>query len=163
MTVLKSSVRIALRMSSPVIGTTRISSRLPRSISFVMVSAKPFQETRKPTVARPLRFSSLLRNRTNSFLPHFPVQFLHSAKIRAPSRRSLGSSLSFRTETSISSVAVRTRPVTEKPGIVSNNRLVSSSSDRPLSSVDAALATASTSVSRFSEPHPDSLAAISAI
>ena len=39
-----------LSESSPVIGTTRSSSRLPRNISFVIVAAKPFQEIRNPRV-----------------------------------------------------------------------------------------------------------------
>jgi len=49
-TLAKSPDRTDERMSSPVIGTTRISSRLPRSISLVIVSLKPFHEIRNPRV-----------------------------------------------------------------------------------------------------------------
>lgn len=47
-TAAKALVRTARRMSSPVIGTTSVFSRLPRSISLVTVPLKPFQETRNP-------------------------------------------------------------------------------------------------------------------
>lgn len=159
----KSPERTAVRISSPAIGTTRISSRLPCSISLVTVSLNPFQEMRKPKVHLWLRFSSLARKTINSFLPHLLVQFLHSARIRAPSRRKRGSSLPFTTEISISSVSVRKRPVTVKPATDANNLLQSSSSVQPLSSAEAAFSTASTSASSDSDPHPDSRAAISAI
>jgi len=111
----KSLERTDDRISSPVIGTISVSSRLPRNISFVIVSAKPFQEIKKPSVERWLRFSIFSLNNTKSFFPHFPVQFLHSARINAASRRSRASLQSFRTDISISSVAVRTRPVSWTP------------------------------------------------
>jgi len=46
----KSPERTAERISSPVIGMTRICSRLPRSISLVSVPVKPFHEIKKPRV-----------------------------------------------------------------------------------------------------------------
>ena len=55
----RSPERTAERMSSPVIGTTRIGSRLPRSISLVTVPLNPFHEIRNPRVHLWLRFSSL--------------------------------------------------------------------------------------------------------
>jgi hypothetical protein len=56
--LVKSPDRTAARISSPVIGTTSVSSLLPRSISVVTVSAKPFHEIRKPSAHLWLRFSS---------------------------------------------------------------------------------------------------------
>lgn len=70
-----------------------------------------------------LRVSSSAWRTTNSFLPHLPVQFLHSARINAPSRRRRGSSLSFTSEISICSVSVRMRSATTKPRTEANSRL----------------------------------------
>ena len=107
-TLRKSPPLTASRISFPVIGTMSVSSRLPRSISFVTVEVNPFHEIKKPRLHRRLRFSIFSRKITTSSFPHLPVQFLHSAKSRADSRRRRGSLLSFTIEMSISSVAVRT-------------------------------------------------------
>lgn len=133
----------AARMSLPVTGTTRVSSRLPRNISFVIVVANPFHETRKPRVQRFFRFSIFCLKITNSFFPHLELQFLHSTRRIAASRRNRGSALSFRTRISISSVAVRIRLVTEKPEIESKSRATSSSRERPRWSFEEAFSTAS--------------------
>jgi hypothetical protein len=160
---MKSPSRTAARIALPVIGTISMSSRLPRSISFVTVVANPFHEIKKPSVQRRFRFSSFSRKMTNSSLPHLPLQFLHSAKISADSRLRRGSGLSLRMEMSISSVAVRTRPLIVNPLTPSKSRLDSSSKLRPFSSVLAPLSTASTRPSRLSKPHPETRAAIAAI
>lgn len=133
--------RTAARSSLPVIGTIRNASRLPPSISLVTVEVNPFHEIRKPRLDRLLLFLIFSRKMTNSSLPHLPVQFLHSAKSRADSRRRRGSARSFSVEMSISSVAVRIRPLTVNPLTDSNSLLHSSCKLRPLSSVVGALST----------------------
>ena len=155
--------RTAARSSLPVIGTIRVSSRLPRSISFVTVEVNPFQEIKKPRLDRRFLFSNFSRNMTNSSLLHFPVQFLHSTRSKADSRRRRGSALSFKMDMSISSVAVRMRLLTVNPLTDSNNLLHSSSKLRPLSSVVAAWLTAWESESKVSEPQPERRAATVAI
>src|SRR5579859_533475 len=144
MTVGKLPSRTASRITAPSKGTTRIRSLLPLSISLVTVDVKPFQEIKKPSEHRSDRFSSFLRKMTNSSFPHFPAQFLHSASISASSRRSLGSWLSLRILMSISSVAVRTRPVTVNPATFSNKRAIRDSNARPFWSVSLDISTALT-------------------
>ena len=147
--------RTASRITAPVNGTTRIRSRLPRNISFVTVEVKPFHETRKPSEQRSDRFSSFSWKITNSSLPHFPDQFLHSASIKASSRRNLASWLSFRMLMSISSVAVRTRPVTVNPATLSNRRATKDSSARPFWSVSVEVSTAFAKSVKGNASHPE--------
>ena len=132
-------------MSAPTTGTIKQSSRLPRSISLVTVSANPFHEIRKPSVQRRFLFSIFALNVVNSFLPHLPVQFLHSAMMTAPSRRNRASLASLMIEMSISSVSVRMRPATVSPYTNSKIRLQSSSKLLPLLSADLAVSTLVTS------------------
>ncbi|MGA7618254.1 helix-turn-helix domain-containing protein [Candidatus Binatus sp.] len=89
-TLAKFTLLTARRMSSPVIGTIKTSSRLPRNVSFITVVVKPFQETRNPIEHLRVRFSTFCLKITNSSLPHFAPQFLHSASNKADSRRSRG-------------------------------------------------------------------------
>ena len=134
-TLRKSPPLTASRISFPVIGTMSVSSRLPRSISFVTVEVNPFHEIKKPRLHR--RCDSQSFPGRSRLHPSHTCRSNSCTPLRAERIPAEGEGHYYRLRLKCRSPQspCGRRPPTVNPGTVSNSLLHNSSRLRPLSSV----------------------------